>query len=93
LNFYIKNVKIIVKISNIDLIKGFDFDLENNSIFIGNPSSEEIQITYLRKYLSETKLDNQKAISKFGRNFIKNRIWKIFIKFIKIKKRGTGCKN
>ena len=56
----IKNVKIIVKVSNIDLIKGFDFDLENNSIFIGNPSSEEIQITYLRKYLSETELDNQK---------------------------------
>lgn len=56
----IKNVKIIVKVSNIDLIKGFDFDLENNSIFIGNPSREEIQITYLRKYLSETELDNQK---------------------------------
>ena len=56
----IKDVKVIIKISNIDLIKDFDFDLENNSIFIGNPSGEEIQRMYLRKFLSQTELENQK---------------------------------
>jgi len=56
----IKDVKVIIKIANIDLIKDFDFDLENNSIFIGNPSGEEIQRMYLRKFLSQTELENQR---------------------------------
>lgn len=51
----LKNAITIVSLEDIELIKKYNFDIEGtNSIYIGNPSSKEIQLSYLRKYMRET---------------------------------------
>lgn len=49
-----KNVITIVNISDLELLKTYNFNLEeNNSIYIGNPSQDEIALTFFRKYMME----------------------------------------
>lgn len=50
----IKKAITIVSLEDIELIKKYNFDLEgSNSIYIGNPSSKEVMLAYLRKYMSD----------------------------------------
>lgn len=50
----LKNAITIVSLEDIELIKKYNFDTEGtNSIYIGNPSSKEIKLSYLRKYMRE----------------------------------------
>lgn len=46
------NVSLIVSLEDIELIKKFNFNVVgSHSIYVGNPSSEEIRFSYLRQYL------------------------------------------
>ncbi|MFQ8891118.1 MAG: AAA family ATPase [Clostridium sp.] len=50
----IKNVIIIISLEDIEMIKEYNFEISrSNSLYIGNPSSDEIKTVYLRKYFKE----------------------------------------
>lgn len=54
-----KNAIVIVNISELELLKKYNFNLEeSNSIYIGNPSAPEIKSTFLRKYMREYNLSD-----------------------------------
>ena len=66
----LKNIILIISVANIDLIKEFDFNITDDmKIYVGNPSSKEIKMSFIRKYLkevpNETEIPND-IIKKIG---------------------------
>lgn len=52
-----KLVYLAFSVPNIDLLKAYDFDFESkNTIFVGNPTVQEIKIAYLRYFLMSSEL-------------------------------------
>lgn len=50
----IKNAIIIISLEDVEMIKKYNFEISrSNSLYIGNPSSDEIKTVYFRKYLKE----------------------------------------